>query len=444
MVYAGCSLMCLILPIVASPRPPCRSSDVIIAPPLNPSCSLSSCLAHSLLFLSFFLPASLTRSSFFLSFFLPHSLARYRSLVRSSVQYAYLSPSNLSNAFPFFSSVSDVRSFDAAALNYFSDPYQFRNTKFNTQLGCYNASTATIRYQRTVLCSMWVNEKWSTQCMAQYSTSLSHPHESRPLTRTDGSAAATSQKMVCQSTCLEYSASEKALTEDQTYCPGEDYTNGNRSYQLNKDFVDCTNWTSLATNNTATCVSGDSSEGNCGYGTSTAQLCGFCQGSSPDDCCYAGTHISQLLHYFDPQSMVIDDLYLANTDVSVCGYSLPPKPSASSSASANPSATSGSLQDSHGALTSKSLSGGQIAGIVVGSVIGGLLVSTQFPPLTHYPTTINPLVVDRFTRHSCALLHSTQTRQRSRFHLFIRCCIRRSRCSWSFRWSVLYSSTFKR
>jgi len=85
-----------------------------------------------------------------------------------------------------------VRSFDAAALNYFSDPFQFRTTKFVNQLGCFNASQATIRYQRTVLCSMWVNEQWSAQCLSRY----------------NGTSAATSQKMVCQSTCLEYSASD--------------------------------------------------------------------------------------------------------------------------------------------------------------------------------------------------------------------------------------------
>ena len=188
------------------------------------------------------------------------------------VQYAYLSPSNLSNAFPFFQDVTDVRSFDVAALNYFSDPYQFRTTKFINQLGCYNASQATIRYQRTVLCSMWVNEQWSAQCLSRY----------------NGTSAATSQKMVCQQTCLDYSANEYLLVNSTEYCPGPDLTNGNRSFQLNKDYVDCTNWTTLATNDTSTCVMGDSNEDNCGFGSSTDQLCGHCSGSQPDDCCYEG------------------------------------------------------------------------------------------------------------------------------------------------------------
>jgi hypothetical protein len=85
------------------------------------------------------------------------------------VQYAYLSPQNLSNAFPFFSGVSSVSTFDVAALNYFTNPEQFETTKFTNQLGCSNASNAVIRYERTVLCSMWVNEMWSAQCLANYS-----------------------------------------------------------------------------------------------------------------------------------------------------------------------------------------------------------------------------------------------------------------------------------
>ena len=102
----------------------------------------------------------------------------------------------------------------------------------------------------------------------------------------DGTSAATSQKMVCQNTCLEYSSSEYSIVNDTEYCPGPDMTNGNRSYQLVKDYTDCTNWTSLATNDTNSCVEGMINEGNCGYGASTAELCGFCSGSSPDPCCY--------------------------------------------------------------------------------------------------------------------------------------------------------------
>ncbi|OCF45612.1 hypothetical protein I317_00514 [Kwoniella heveanensis CBS 569] len=262
------------------------------------------------------------------------------SVACPAYQYAYLSPSNLSNAYPFFSTVDSVASFDAAALEYFSNPYQFTNTKFGSeQLGCSNASAATIRYERTVQCSKWVNERWSLGCTELYNSST----------------AATSMKMVCQSTCLQYSASENEIAASGTYCPGPDLTSGTRQATLLKDYVDCTNWTKLATNDTATCIRGEDNEPNCGYGGSTQQLCDFCRGDSPDDCCYEGT-----------------------TDVAICGYVLPARPSTSSAVptntgtSAAPSSTGTTASDNAG--TSKGLKGGRLAGTIVGAVLGGLLL----------------------------------------------------------------------
>ena len=97
--------------------------------------------------------------------------------------------------------------------------------------------------------------------------------------------------MVCQSTCLAYSASERSIV-NSTYCPGPGPTDGSRQARLLKDYVDCTAWTTLATNNTETCVQGIENEGNCGFGTSTAQLCGYCRGDNPDSCCYQGMSFS--------------------------------------------------------------------------------------------------------------------------------------------------------
>ena len=100
--------------------------------------------------------------------------------------------------------------------------------------------------------------------------------------------------MVCQSTCLDFAASENQIVNNTVgnYCPGPDNTNGSRAAQLEKDFVDCTDWTSLATNNSDTCISGDDNgENNCGYGSSTVQLCGHCSGDEPDECCYSCTSL---------------------------------------------------------------------------------------------------------------------------------------------------------
>lgn len=95
--------------------------------------------------------------------------------------------------------------------------------------------------------------------------------------------------MVCQSTCLDFALSENQVINNTIapFCPGSDNTNGLRAETLNNDYVDCTNWTTLATNNSETCVSGeDNGEGNCGYGSSTVQLCAHCSGNEVDQCCY--------------------------------------------------------------------------------------------------------------------------------------------------------------
>ncbi|WWC64969.1 uncharacterized protein I303_107583 [Kwoniella dejecticola CBS 10117] len=275
------------------------------------------------------------------------------SLVCPAYQYAWINPSNLSLAYPFFANVNSVASFDSAALAYFSNPYQYTNTKFRSQeLGCSNASEATIRWEKTVLCSQWVNEKWSLGCTAL----------------NNGTTAATSMKMVCQQTCLQFSASETAIVNSTEYCPGTDLTAGTREATLTKDFVDCTNWTTYSTNDTATCVRGEDNEGNCGYGTSTAQLCEFCKGDTPDDCCYSGS-----------------------TDMTVCGFTLPvrvngtttsipsntvtgPTQSITSTNSAiNTGAPTGTTANDTAGSTSK-LRGGRLAGVIVGSVLGGLLL----------------------------------------------------------------------
>ncbi|KAK6906489.1 hypothetical protein I203_100474 [Kwoniella mangroviensis CBS 8507] len=275
------------------------------------------------------------------------------SVVCPAYQYAYINPSNLSLAFPFFASVNSVASFDSAALAYFSNPFQYTNTKFgNEQLGCSNATDAVIRWERTVLCSQWVNERWSLGCTELYNSST----------------AATSMKMVCQSTCLQFSASEHSIVNSTTYCPGTDLTSGSRDATLTKDYVDCTNWTTYATNSTDTCIRGEDNESNCGFGTSTGQLCEFCKGDTPDDCCYAGS-----------------------TDMSVCGFTLPVRvdgtstvtPSysitgptnsiTSTNTAVNTGAPTGTTANDTAGTTSK-LAGGRLAGVIVGSVLGGLLL----------------------------------------------------------------------
>jgi hypothetical protein len=63
---------------------------------------------------------------------------------------------------------------------------------------------------------------------------------------------------------------------------------------------------------------------------------------------------------------------LANTDITPCGFALPVLPSSTASAASTSTGTATAA-----AAGRSGLNGGQIAGIAVGSVIGGLLVSTD-------------------------------------------------------------------
>jgi len=67
------------------------------------------------------------------------------------------------------------------------------------------------------------------------------------------------------------------------------------------------------------------------------------------------------------------ELMIANTDVSVCGFALAPRPSSSSSSSTSPSG-SASAAAGNNQNGSSTLTGGKLAGVIVGSVLGGLLV----------------------------------------------------------------------
>ena len=109
-----------------------------------------------------------------------------------SFQDAWVNPQNLSTAWPWFSAVTDVQSFDEQFSLYFSDPTRFTATKFNKQLQCNRtgAQNATLQYQRTILCGEFSQISYSAGC------------------NRDNRADAI---MVCQDTCLQYAGTEAAL-----------------------------------------------------------------------------------------------------------------------------------------------------------------------------------------------------------------------------------------
>jgi hypothetical protein len=137
---------------------------------------------------------------------------------------AYVHPSNLSNAFPFFEDVTDVPSFDAGVFRYLSDPDQYRQTKFVGQLGCSNSTGTTLRYARTVLCSSWVNSRWSINCFDLYSelrsgcgyneSFLDVEADHSVLPSSDQSNVATGPKMICQDSCIAMSEDEQRIVDN--------------------------------------------------------------------------------------------------------------------------------------------------------------------------------------------------------------------------------------
>lgn len=83
-----------------------------------------------------------------------------------SFQDAYINPTNLTNAWPWFSNVVDVTSFDDQFAQYFTDVNRFTATKFNNQLQCNRSAVdnTTLQWERTILCGQFSQISYSAQC----------------------------------------------------------------------------------------------------------------------------------------------------------------------------------------------------------------------------------------------------------------------------------------
>ena len=160
---------------------------------------------------------------------------------------------------------------------------------------------------------------------------------------------------LCADTCAEFAQSEAYVTADNSLCssPGNDLTK-----LIRADFTNC----ALPANalSGTDCISGIENESqNCGYGNSTIGLCSYCSRggiNSTDTCCYSANAEERC------QNVSLPSITATMT------FSTPTASATESGAAATSSAAAKD-DDHHG------LSGGAIAGIVIGVLAGIALLA---------------------------------------------------------------------
>ncbi|KAE8348781.1 hypothetical protein BDV28DRAFT_77929 [Aspergillus coremiiformis] len=231
--------------------------------------------------------------------------------------------SRLYTDFPFMQNVTDVAQFDQELSAYVKGSYI--RQKYVNFLGCQGANLTDTdgfyaRYTTSTLCSGLVQSS-KKDCVLS-------GNESRPL---------------CADTCALMATSEATILINPDLCPRR---SGDYMSQVRSDFTVCA---LPADSLTVTCVSGaDNESTECGYGSNLVGLCGFCGASSPnstDSCCINSGAASRC----------------KDVTIPTPSTTLPPIFTVTSSSTAE--ASSGHL------------SGGQIAGAVIGAVAGVALLA---------------------------------------------------------------------
>ncbi|KAI9741438.1 MAG: hypothetical protein M1818_004244 [Claussenomyces sp. TS43310] len=248
--------------------------------------------------------------------------------------------STLVGLFPFLSSVTDTSTFDKQLAAYVSTSYV--ESKYERLLGCSgieltNTSNLYARWTTTVVCNSIVQNS-ITPC----------------------SLTSANSRPVCAESCSEYAESEANVIADNALCtnPSKDAQS-----QIRADFTNCALPGSSLDNS---CIQGAINEPeNCGYGTSLIGLCSYCASgtvNSTDTCCYNSQAETRCAGVVLPTITASISLI---TSTATATSSPTSSPTSSTSKSSTPSPTSAAAigGGSH-------LSGGDIAGIVIGSIAG--------------------------------------------------------------------------
>ncbi|ETS83089.1 hypothetical protein PFICI_04965 [Pestalotiopsis fici W106-1] len=224
----------------------------------------------------------------------------------------------LVNLYPFLSSVSDRASFDSQLQTYVQTSYV--ESKYENLLGCDNIDLTNTtelyaRFTTSVICNGIIQNSVD-----------------------DCGLSGDAARALCADSCAQFAESEAYVVSDSDLClnPNDDTTT-----QIRADFTNC----ALPANSLSSsqCITGSSNEpDNCGYGNSTFGLCTYCASggiNSTDTCCYNS----------DAESLCAN-VSLPNITGSVTLI------------------TSTATATAAAAAAKSGLSGGAIAGIVIGSV----------------------------------------------------------------------------
>ncbi|RYP00245.1 hypothetical protein DL764_006581 [Monosporascus ibericus] len=247
---------------------------------------------------------------------------------------ASISPSGRASAFyPFLQFVSDTASFDEQLEQYVRTSYV--QLKYQTLLGCGNVDLVNTtehyaRFTTSVICNAIVQNS-DREC---------------GLT---GDAA----RPLCADSCAQFAQSEAYIAADNQLCanPNEDAV----ASQIRADFQDCV----VPANSLSSveCIEAiDNEPTNCGYGSSLIGLCSYCASggiNSTDTCCYNS----------DAETRCVD--VVLPTVVPSVTFSTP-APTSTSTSTPTPQDTSIPTQQD----PNDGLSGGAIAGVVIGTLAG--------------------------------------------------------------------------
>ncbi|KAF7717541.1 Uncharacterized protein PECH_005469 [Penicillium ucsense] len=225
---------------------------------------------------------------------------------------------------PWLDGVSNLTAFDNALRDYVANTYV--TNKYVNQLGCGGLNKSALndyyaQYTTSAICSGLVQSSIKD---CNLSTAQSEP--------------------LCAETCALMATSEQEIMVNKRLCPQI-----NKSYmsEIRSDFAICSNPSDSLT---GSCVKGADNEPEyCGFASNTIGLCTYCASNSPNstDTCCSSSH--------------------ASTRCS--GVSIP-----SSTVTLQPIVTS-TVTAAAAASGHDGLSGGQIAGIVVGCILAAAILA---------------------------------------------------------------------